>query len=189
MSADDVLKSIEDLAPSRGYPIIGPKRGALLESFVAEHSPASVLEVGTLVGYSAIRIGRHLPSDGRMTCIEVNEGVAKVARSNIEKAGLADKITVTVGDGKSVVKALSDPLDMVFFDAEKSEYMTYLKGCEHLLHRGSVVIADNVKTHANEMADYLDYVRNSGKFKSSYHEAAPNWGSDVPDAIEVSVRL
>lgn len=189
MDTDAVLKSIEDVAPSKGYPIIGPKRGALLEEVVAEHSPARVLEVGTLVGYSAIRIGRHLPKDGKMTCIEVNGKIAEVARSNFDKAGLSDKIQVIVGDGKALVKSVQGPLDMVFIDAEKVEYLTYLKGCEKALHRGSVVVADNVKSFANEMADYLDYVRNSGKFRSTYHEAPANWGSDEPDAIEVSVLL
>ena len=60
MNPDQVLESIESVAPRRGWPIIGPKRGLLLDEVVTAHGPSSILEVGTNVGYSAIRMARHL---------------------------------------------------------------------------------------------------------------------------------
>lgn len=193
LEPDQVLKSIEEVAPGQGLPIIGPVRGLLLDETVKKHSPSAVLEVGTLVGYSTIRMGRLLKKGGRITCVEVSDEMAKVARANIKKAGLSDRIEIIVGDAKEVLPKLRGSIDMVFLDAVKDEYLTYLRSCERLLHPGSVVVADNVKSHANDVADYLDYVRNSGKFSSSYHEAEANYRYGAqrsePDAVEISVRL
>jgi predicted O-methyltransferase YrrM len=189
VSPEEVLESIEREAPRRGYPIIGPKRGTILDEVVEKHRPSRIVEVGTLVGYSAIRIGRHLKPGQQLTCIEVRESMAIIARSNIEEAGLSGRIKVVVGDGKELLKTVRGPLDMVFLDAVKGEYLTYLKACESKLHAKSVVVADNVRSHANEVADYLDYVRNSGKYSSSYREAPPNYGVDEGDAVEISVKL
>jgi predicted O-methyltransferase YrrM len=78
---------------------------------------------------------------------------------------------------------------MVFLDAVKSDYLAYLKSIEHLLHKGSVVVADNVKSYAAEVASYLEYVRNSGRYASTYREAPSNFGSGPGDGVEISVRL
>ena len=193
MKPDEVLKSIEAEAPRRGFPIIGPVRGLFLDEAIEEHSPSTILEVGTLVGYSAIRMGRHLRPGQTITCVEVNGEIAKVARSNVEMAGLSDRIDIIVGDAKEVLPTLKGGLDMVFLDAAKTEYLSYLKSVEPRLHKGSVVVADNVKSHAEEVEDYLDYVRNSGKFRSTYREAPANLrygaGRSEADAVEVSIRL
>jgi predicted O-methyltransferase YrrM len=193
MNPEQVLEEIEAEAPKRGLPIIGPVRGQFLDEVVQEHKPSTILEIGTLVGYSAIRMARHLNPGQKITCVEVNGDIAKVARSNIEKAGLSDRIEVLVGDAKAVLPTLNGSFDMVFLDAAKDEYLGYLKSVEHLLHPGSVVVADNVKSHANAVADYLDYVRNSRKFRSTYKESPSNFrystGPMERDAVEVSVRL
>jgi predicted O-methyltransferase YrrM len=193
LNPDDVLKTIEEEAPKKGFPIIGPIRGVILDEIVEKHHPSSILEVGTLVGYSAIRMGRHLRPGQKITCVEVDDEIAKVARSNIGKAGLSDRIDVVVGDAKKVLPKLKGSYDMLFLDAAKDEYLGYLKSVEHLLHSGSVVAADNVKSHPKEVAAYLDYVRNSGKFKSEYRESANNYrygtGRFEADAVEVSVML
>jgi predicted O-methyltransferase YrrM len=193
MNPDEVLRSIENEAPKRGWPIIGPIRGVILDGVVSEHHPSSILEVGTLVGYSAIRMGRHLRPGQKIICVEASEDMATVARGNIEKAGLSDRISVVVGDANKVLPKLQGSFDMVYLDAVKDEYLGYLKSVERLLHKGSVIAADNVKSHPVEVADYLDYVRNSGKFRSEYRESPNNYrysrGRFEADAVEVSVML
>ena len=186
MTADDVLRAIEAEALTRGLPIIGPGRGAYLDELVRQYQPRRVLEIGTLAGYSAIRMGRLLLRNGRMTCIERDPDFAEVARANIAKAWLAERIEVLTGDAARVIPKLTGQFDLVFIDAEKRSYLGYLKACERLLHSGSVVVADNVKTHAAEMADYLDYVRNSGLYLSTYREERSS--SATSDAIETSIR-
>ncbi len=115
--------------------------------------------------------------------------MARTARTNFEKAGLSELIEVIVGDARSVLPTLTTGFDMVFLDAVKDDYLEYLRSVETLLHAGSVVAADNVKSHSSAVGAYLDYVRNSGTYVSSYREAPSSWGTDEGDAVEVSVRL
>lgn len=189
MRPEEVLESIEEAARQQGWPIIGPKRGLILDEVVEEHRPRSILEVGTNVGYSAIRMARHLKEGEKLTCVEVRGDMAKSAKDNFAKAGLSDRVEVVVGDAKEVLPSLKGTFDMVFLDAIKGDYIVYLKSVEGTLHKGSVVVADNVRSHAEEVGPYLDYVRNSGRYSSSYREAPSNYGSDVEDAVEVSIML
>ena len=115
--------------------------------------------------------------------------MARTARTNFEKAGLSELIEVIVGDARSVLPTLTTGFDMVFLDAVKDDYLEYLRSVETLLHAGSVVAADNVKSRSSAVGAYLDYVRNSGTYVSSYREAPSSWGTDEGDAVEVSVRL
>jgi predicted O-methyltransferase YrrM len=186
---EDVLVSIERAAPRQGWPIIGPKRGEILDEVVENHAPSSILEVGTNVGYSAIRMARHLRKGQKLTCVEIREDMALAAMANFKKAGLANRIEVIVGDALSVLPKLTGSYDMVFLDAVKEDYITYLKSVERLLHKGSVVVADNVKSHLAEVKPYLDYVRDSGAYSSTYLEAPSNWGTDAGDAVEISIKL
>jgi len=189
----DVLRSIEREARRKGLPIIGPARGAFLDEAVIAHHPDRVLEVGTCVGYSAIRMARLLGDGGLVTCVEIDPGYARVAASNVAMAGLSDKVEILIGDAKKLLPELVGSFDMVFLDADKREYLGYLKACERLLHRGSVVAADNVKSHPKEVANYLDYVRNSGRFKSGWKEPSSDYRfgarSREADAVEISVVL
>jgi predicted O-methyltransferase YrrM len=189
MTPEEVLVSIESVAPSKGWPIIGPKRGMLLDEVIEAHRPGRILEVGTNVGYSAIRMARHLRKGQKLTCVEVRADMAEVARSNFAKAGVSDRAEVIVGDALQVLPKIEGQFDMVFLDAVKEDYLRYLRSVERHLHRGSVVVADNVRSHAAEVKPYLDHVRGSGLYSSTYREAQPNWGNDEPDAVEISVRL
>ncbi len=192
MKPEEVLESIEKVAPKQGWPIIGPERGESLDELVVKHKASTILEVGTLVGYSAIRMGRHLKRGQNITCVELSENIARTARANFDKAGLSDRIEVVVGDAKKVLPTLKGSFDMVFLDAEKVEYLTYLKSVERLLHKGSVVVADNVRSHAAEVADYLEYVRDPRKYKSDYRDYPVGYNvatRNEGDAVEVSVKL
>jgi len=189
VSASEVLRTIERVAPEEGLPIIGPTKGAILDELIRRHGPSSALEIGTLVGYSAIRIARLLPSGGRLTCVELNPTSATVARSNLERAGLSERVRIVVGDAKEVLEKLQDQVDFVLVDANKEEYIDYIRAFEPLLHAGSVVVADNVRVFADQVADYLAYVRNSGKYASSTVEAPLNAERSVTDAMEISIKL
>ncbi len=112
----------------------------------------------------------------------MNPESARLAEENIQKAGFADKIEVHIGDALTVIPRINDSFDMVFLDAAKDEYLEYLKLSENKLERGGVVFADNVKMCAHEMRDYLDYVRNSGRYKSEYIRV-------VFDGVEISTKL
>ncbi len=179
-NAQKVLHDIEKQSESNFLPIIGPVKGAELVRVIREYSVKDVLEIGTLVGYSATLMASNLPPDGRVVSIEKNAESARIARENIEKAGLSKKITVVIGDALRVIPGLHDEFDLVFIDAAKDEYLGYLKTAERLLRPHGVVFADNAKVFADQMSDYLAYVRDSGKYQSRFVD----FGGD---GVEVSI--
>jgi predicted O-methyltransferase YrrM len=105
-----------------------------------------------------------------------------LAGQNIGRANIPPKVKIITGDALQVIPTLKGMFDFVFIDAEKSEYYQYLKLAEGKLQRGAVVFADNVGAFADQMGDYLDYVRASGKYKSRYVQVGK-------DGVEISVKL
>lgn len=180
--ADEILKKIEAMNEKQFLPIVGPIRGQVLVKQIHNIRPKRILEVGTLVGYSTILMAKELDSNAHITTIEINAEQANLARENIRKALVRPKIDVIVGDAIKVLPELTGKFDMVFIDAAKDEYLEYLRLVENKLHKGSVIVADNVRPRGGVMMDYVDYVRSSGKYASEYF---PFGGMGV----EVSVKL
>jgi len=170
------------MAENEFLPIIGPDKGKILAEAVRKVNPKHVLEVGTLIGYSAILIGKELDEKATITTIEIHASEAKVAEENVKRAGIPPKVEVIVGDALKVIPMLKDCYDAVFIDAGKSEYRQYLRLMEDKLHVGTVVVADNAGIFADQMRDYLYYVRNSGKYNSSFFQVGE-------DGVEVSFKM
>jgi predicted O-methyltransferase YrrM len=180
--ADKVLKDIERISEKKFLPIVGPERGKILVGLIHNCKPKRILEVGTLVGYSAILMAKELSSDAHLITIGINADETERARENVTRAGLSSTIEVITGDAIDVLPTLKGTFDMVFIDADKSEYMEYLRLVEHEVRRGGVIVADNAGTLASQMKDYLHYVRSSSKYHSRY----------VPigeDGLEISFKL
>jgi predicted O-methyltransferase YrrM len=181
-SADGVLRQIEAASEKQFLPIVGPHKGKILVEEVRKAKPRHVLEVGTLIGYSAILMGKELDESAEIVTIEIHRGEAEAAGENILKANIPAKVKIITGDAIEVIPTLNGPFDFAFIDADKTEYLQYLELAEDKLRKGAVVVADNVGIFADQMRDYLDYVRNSGKYQSRYVQV----GSD---ALEISVKL
>jgi predicted O-methyltransferase YrrM len=179
--AEKVLRKIEHMTEKQFLPIIGSEKGKVLARVVRETKPKRVLEVGTLIGYSAILIGRELEPDAHLISIEIHADEARMAEKNIKAAGVRAKVEVLVGDAVKVIPTLKGTFDLVFIDAEKTEYYQYLKLFEGKLRKGSVVVADNAGIFADQMRDYLDYLRTSPKYSSRYVQVGE-------DGLEISVR-
>lgn len=180
--ADGVIREIEKMTRKQFLPILGPHKGKILLEVVRDINPKHVLEVGTFIGYSAILIAKELGSKAHLITIEIHEDEAKTARENIIRAKVPPTVEVVVGDAKEVILKLTGKFDMVFIDADKSEYLEYLELVEDKLHKGSVIVADNAGIFANEMKDFLNYVRSSGKYKSRFVPVGT-------DGLEVSTKL
>ena len=187
--AEEVISEIEKQGMKSFIPVIGPKKGKILDNVVRRIKPKLVVEVGTFIGYSAIRMAQLLQRDGRILSIEISEKHALLARTNINRAGLEDRIQVIVGDARKVLPTVKSEIDLLFLDAEKHEYLAYLRLAEDKLHKGSVVVADNAGIFAKEMSDYLSYVRKSGRYKSTYYESTLEFMDHIKDGVEVSRRL
>jgi predicted O-methyltransferase YrrM len=188
----NLLRELEQIALRDHLPSIGPVKGKIISDIIEKYRPTSILEIGTLHGYSAILMGNLLPDDGgKLVTIEIDKNLANIAGNNIDKAGLSDKIQVICGDAIDVIPTLAGyKFEMVFLDAIKSEYLNYLRFIEqkNLMREESVVVADNVILYENEMKDYLEYVRNSGEYRSHTTETTLEFNKNVKDALEISHR-
>ena len=181
-SAEQVLRQIEQVSEKTFLPIVGPNKGKILAEHVRKTKPRHVLEVGTLIGYSAILIGKELDANAEIVTIEIHKDEAELAGKNIVRANIPPKIKIITGDALEVIPTLNGPFDFAFIDAEKNEYLQYLNLAEAKLRKGAVIVADNAGIFADQMSDYLDYVRNSGKYQSRYVQVGG-------DGLEISVKL
>ncbi len=133
-----------------GMPLINvaPNQGKLLHLLARATGARSILEIGTLGGYSAIWMARALPPEGRLLTLEVNPAHAEVARANIARAGLADVVEVRLGSALTTLPQLAEqgagPFDLVFIDADKASTPAYLDWALRLTKPGSLIIIDNV---------------------------------------------
>ena len=149
---DDILRAAVERSRAEGLPeiAVSSMQGRLLYLMARSMGAKSILEVGTLGGYSAIWLGRALPIDGRMITLEVDPHHARVARANLEAAGLSN-VVVRLGPARASMPALVleevEPFDLIFIDADKVGYPDYLRWSLQLIRKGGLIIADNVVRH------------------------------------------
>lgn len=147
---DEVLEAALRDSREAGLPEINvsPSEGRLLQLLVEIVDARSVLEIGTLGGYSGIHLARGIRQPGFLTTLELNERHAEVARKNIERAGIEEEaFEIVVGDAKeslaTLVREETGPFDLVFIDADKESYPEYLEWALKLMKPGSLILADN----------------------------------------------
>jgi len=127
---------------------VAPNQGKLLQILALACGARSILEIGTLAGYSTIWLARALPSGGKLLTLEADPKHAAVARANIARAGLAETVEVRVGKALDTLPRLASeghgPFDLVFIDADKANTAAYFEWALKLTRRGRLIIADNV---------------------------------------------
>jgi predicted O-methyltransferase YrrM len=150
LDADAVLEAALQDSDAAGLPPIAvtANQGKLLHLLVRLAGARSVLELGTLGGYSTIWLARALPADGRLVSLEANPDYAKVAQANIARAGLERIVEVRVGPALDTLPVLAaegaGPFDAIFIDADKQNYPGYLEWAIKLSRPGTLLIGDNV---------------------------------------------
>lgn len=124
---------------------VAPVHGKLLHLVARMSGARRVLEVGTLGAYSTIWLARGIPSDGRVVTIEAEPRNADLARANLDRAGVGDKVDIRIGRGADVLPTLEgdEPFDLVFIDADKESNTIYLDWAARLGRPGTVVMVDN----------------------------------------------
>lgn len=148
--ADEALSGALQAVAAAGMPAISVSatQGKFLGMLARMLGARTILEIGTLGGYSAICMARALPADGRLLSLEINSAHADVARANIERAGLSPIIEVRLGSAHDTLPKLVEsgagPFDMVFIDADKASTPDYLTWALRLTKRGSLIVIDNV---------------------------------------------
>ena len=146
---DEALEAAVRESQRSGLPEINvsPNEGKLLRLLAAMTGARRILEIGTLGGYSAINLARGMAEDGRLISLEIDEHHAEVARQNVERAGLAERVEIRVGDAREILARVAEndegPFDLIFIDADKEGYPEYLDWALRLSRPGSLILGDN----------------------------------------------
>lgn len=168
---------------------VGPSEGKLLTLLARLAGARKVVEVGTLTGYSALRLARGLPPDGHVWTCELEAKNAAVARRLIAEAGEAGRITVVEGPALETLPGLErhGPFDVVFVDADKEHYPEYGRWARDHLPPGGLLLADN----AYFFGDLLGEGEGAAAMRR-FHEEAARWFDTVciptPDGLLLGVR-
>jgi predicted O-methyltransferase YrrM len=150
IGSDPALDAAVRASAEAGLPpiAVSPSQGKLLHLLARALRTRTVLELGTLGGYSTIWLGRALPPDGRVITLEADASYAEVARANIARAGLEDLVELRLGPALDTLPQLAaegpEPFDLVFIDADKQSTPEYFQWALELTRPGSVIVTDNV---------------------------------------------
>ncbi len=140
--SEGLVEEMESFAREYDVPISQPETIKMIEILIRFGKVDRVLEVGTAIGYSAIRMAN--AGAGKIDTIEINADAARVAADNIKRAGYDDKINIIKGDAKEVLPTLSGKYDMIFIDAAKGQYCEFFDNCMRMLKVGGMLVSDNV---------------------------------------------
>lgn len=147
---DPALDEALEASTQAGLPpiAVSPNQGKLLQLIARVQGARTILELGTLGGYSTIWLARALPAEGRLVTLEANPQYAEVARANIAKAGLTDVVELREGPALETLPQLvsedQGPFDLIFIDADKQNNPGYFEWALKLSRRGGLIITDNV---------------------------------------------
>ena len=144
--ADPIFEAVLRANATGGLPAIdvSPAQGKFLNLLLTISGAKRILEIGTLGAYSTIWMAKALPADGSMVTLEYAPRHASVAKDNLARAGLLDRVEVIVGPALDSLPKLSGNFDLVFIDADKPNNSNYLQWALKLSHPGTIIILDNV---------------------------------------------
>lgn len=192
-----LLEQIEKEAKEAYVPIIRREMQSLLKFLLALKQPERILEVGTAVGFSALLMAQYNPRHAQITTIENYEKRIPIARSNFQRAGRSEQITLLEGDAAEVLPTLTGTYDFIFMDAAKGQYIHFFDEVLRLLAPGGMLVSDNVlqdgdiiesrfavtrrnRTIHKRMREYL--------YVLTHHEQLTTCVVPVGDGVTLSVK-
>jgi catechol O-methyltransferase len=198
---DDVLVAMDTFAYEKSMLVnVGDEKGVILDAAVRRANPRLVLELGTYVGYSALRILRAAP-DAKVVTVELAEANAEIARRIWAHAGVEGRIACvvgTVGDGGQTLDALAaehgfstGALDFLFIDHDKDAYLADLLSIvdRGWLHTGAIVVADNVKNPGSPKYRAFMRQQQDQRWDTIEHKAHVEYQTLIPDLVLESTYL
>jgi caffeoyl-CoA O-methyltransferase len=144
---DTLIEELELYAKEHSVPILSWQSAEFLEQLVLMKKPKRVLELGTAIGYSTIRIARMLSGKSVVHSIEKSADNILLAKDFIARSGLENKIKLLEGDAVNVMPQLKKKYDIIFLDADKEDYKRLFDYSLVLLRRGGVLVVDNLLWH------------------------------------------
>ena len=192
---DERLEELRAYAEAERVPIIRRETESLLRTLIRARDPMRILEIGTAIGYSALVMAGC--TGGDILTMENYEKRIPIARSNIERAGLSDRIRLMEGDAGELLAGLSGCFDFIFLDAAKGQYINWLPDIVRLMDRGAILFADNVlqdltvlesrftverreRTTHSRMREFLYAIKHDERLESSV--------LPIGDGVSISVR-
>lgn len=196
-AGDPLLEEIAREGERLDLPLIDAEVGALLRVLSIAIGATRQLEIGTAIGYSGLWMAGALPAGGLLITMEKDPDRARTARTYFERAGLADRVSVVVGDARLLVAKVSGPFDLIFQDGDKSLYGSLLDRLVDLLRPGGLLVTDNVLWDGEVVPGFVETPRRSAEDTraiAAYNErlnAHPRLvTSTVPlrDGVAISVK-
>lgn len=148
------IEQIKEKALEDHIPIIMDDTLEVVGKILEDKKPYRILEIGTAVGYSAIRFSKYLSDNGYIDTVERDEERISEAKQNIKDLNLEEKIHIYEGDALEVLPTLTGPYDVVFIDAAKGKYPIFLSEALRMLASHGIIVADNVLYKGYVMSDY-----------------------------------
>lgn len=162
---------------------VTPSEGAFLRDLVIKGEVKHALEIGTSNGYSGIWIATGLrQTGGHLLTLEIDEGRARLAQENFQAAGINSQVTLKLGDALQETPKLRGPFEFVFIDADKSDYVRYLRMVEPLVPPGGVIVAHNVSDLRSILENFIQAVKTDSQLKTTFENPGPG-------GFSVSVKL
>ena len=192
------LNVIEKEARETNVPIIRPPVQSLLKLLLAMRKPASILEVGCAIGFSALLMSEYGPKDCHITTIEEYEKRIPVARENFRRAGKEEQITLLEGDAADILHEMQGSYEMIFMDAAKGQYIHFMPDVLRLLAPGGILLSDNVLQDGDIIESRFAVTRRNRTIHSRMREYLYALKHDpaletvilpVGDGITVSVKI
>ena len=163
-----------------------PGDAMMLRILVESSGAKRGIEVGSASGFGAINMGIAFErTGGHLTTLEIDPGMVRQCRENLAKVGLEETVTCIEGDALKTLATIEGPIDFVFIDATKSDYLRYFKLIEPKLAPGAVVVGDNVIRSARAMKDFLDYIQNSPNYDTTLIRAS----MEKNDGMSISYKI
>ncbi len=164
------LNEIEKEAKETNVPIIRTQVQSLLKLLLAMRKPATILEVGCAIGFSALLMSEYGPEECHITTIEKYEKRIPVARENFRRAGKEERITLLEGDAAEILQKMTGAYDMIFMDAAKGQYIHFLPDVLRLLAPGGILLSDNVLQDGNILESRFAVTRRNRTIHSRMRE-------------------
>ena len=188
------IKELEEYAKTNNIPIMQKDGIDFLTQYIKENNIKSILEIGSAIGYSAIKMTL-VDSDIKVTTIERDKERYDIAVKNIEKFNMKDRINIILGDALEI--DLNNKYDLIFIDAAKSQYIKFFKKFDKNLKPGGVIVSDNLSFHGlveddtkttnrntkqlvRKIRKYIEYLKQNTNYKTTFYK--------LGDGIAISIK-
>ena len=188
---DEVLMEMEQIAKEQSISIIGPLVGRLLYQMAVMIGARRVFEMGSAIGYSTIWLARAVGPEGKVYYSDGSESNAARARTFLERAGLADRVEVQVGDALDLLRASEGTFDIIFNDVDKQDYPQVFDMAWSRIRQGGLLITDNV-LWGGRVAEPSDdeWTRAIQEYNKKAYSSDDIWTTIIPlrDGVAISVK-